>query len=112
MINKLIPQFLGCNLSPLLFSLFINDLGTQLNSSAQGGSLGPLNISAVFFADDLALFGKSPAALQKLMLITRKFFQSHHLDLSETKSKVMTYNASTDKISFSGFGFFKPAYCV
>ena len=38
------------------------------------------------------------------MLITRKFFKSHHLDLSETKSKVMTYNASTDRISFSGFG--------
>ena len=38
------------------------------------------------------------------MLLTRKFFQSHHLDLSETKSKIMNYNASTDKISFSGFG--------
>ena len=92
----------GCNLSPLLFSLFINKLGHQLNSTGCGVDLGPINISAVFFADDIALFGKSSAALEKLMGITRSFFFTHHLVLSESKSKVMKYDARTEKMTFLG----------
>ena len=37
------------------------------------------------------------------MLTTRKFFRNHKLLISETKSKVMSYNATSGKTTFEGF---------
>ena len=36
------------------------------------------------------------------MRITRTFFYNHHLELSESKSKIMSYEAATEKIKFEG----------
>ena len=92
----------GCNLSPLLFSIFIDSLGTELNLSKLGIPLSSVNVSAILFADDIVLIGKDSQALSKLMGISRRFFSSHHLELSTAKSKVMTYNASTGETTFTG----------
>ena len=91
---------LGCNLSPLLFSLFISNLGSVINSSGLGIDLGTVNISAILFADDLCVIGKSRKALDDLMLKVRSFFNDHHLQISVTKSKIISSEASTEKISF------------
>ena len=93
--------FSGCNLSPLLFSLFINDLGSDLNKTGLGIDLQGINISAILFADDLVLIGKNRKSLDVLMGITRDFFSKHKLQISETKSKILTYNAATGKTSFN-----------
>ena len=60
------------------------------------------NISSIFFVDDIVLLGKSTEAFNDLMRITRTFFLNHHLDLSETKSKIMTSSAATGKVKFLG----------
>ena len=93
---------IGCNLSPLLFSLFISNLGKELNSTGLGIDLGPINVASLFFADDIVLIGKSSLALDQLMLKTRIFLNNHHLKLSETKSKIMSYDASIGKTTFKG----------
>ena len=95
---------LGCNLSPLFFCLFIAEFGRYLNKSGLGINIGLLNICCILFADDLVIFAKNKASLNKLMTMTRKFFNIHKLSISETKSKIMTYNASTEEVSFSGEG--------
>ena len=87
--------FLGCNLSPLLFSLFISSLGKELNSTNLGITLGSVTISGIFFADDLVIVGKTQQALDTLVGMTMTYFSNHRLDISETKSKVMTYDAMT-----------------
>ena len=92
-------------MSPLLFSLFISNLGPELNGLGLGIDLQGQNISSLFFADDLVIIGKSREALDKLMDKTQRFFISHKLDISETKSKVMTYNAATGKTVFEGEGY-------
>ena len=97
-----ISFLLGCNLSPLLFALFINKLGADLNSSGLGINLGSLNISALFFADDILLIGKSRSDLSKLMEITRVFCKNHRLALSDTKSKIIHHNSETGKTTFHG----------
>ena len=84
----------------MLFSIFINSLGKELNSTSHGLPLSNLCISALFFADDLVLIGKNKEALQKLMLITRRFFKQHKLEISDEKSKVMTHNAETGETRF------------
>ena len=98
----MILLFSGCNLSPLLFSLFISNLGPQLNNKGFGIDLESLNIGAIFFADDIVVIGRSERALNDLMEITRRFFSTHHLELSEKKSKVIGHNAVTGQITFKG----------
>ena len=89
-------------MSPLLFSIFISSLGPLLNGLCLGIDLQGFNISAIFFADDLVIIGKSREALDKLMDKARRYFTGHKLDISESKSKVMTYNAATGKTTFEG----------
>ena len=86
----------------MLFSLFINNLCHDLNSSGLGIDLGPINISSIFFADDIVLISRTQKGIQTLMNLTRTFFKNHKLGISEKKSKVINYNASTDKITFHG----------
>ena len=90
----------GCNLSPLFFSIFISQLGPELNSLGLGINLDDVNISAVLFADDLVLVGKNKAALDTLLLRTRIFFKNHHLQISDTKSKVMSFDSFAGQTIF------------
>ena len=83
-----------------MFSIFISNLGLELNSSGLGIPLSSLNISSIFFADDLVLLGSSRNSLDQLLDITRKFFKNHHLTLSESKSKLLSHNATTGKTEF------------
>lgn len=99
---------LGCNLSPLLFSLFMNNLGLELNSSGLGIDLGTTNISAIFFADDIVILGNSRSALNTLMETTRLFFSHHRLELSVSKSKIMSNEAVTGKTTFQGSSKLSP----
>ena len=94
--------FLGCNLSPLLFSLFISSLGPYLNSSGLGIHLDSQNISCLLFADDLVLVGRTKESLSRLMSMTLGYLSQHRLQLSAKKSKIMTYDASTGNTVFTG----------
>ena len=61
-------------MSPLLFSLFISNLGHELNSTGLGINLcDNVNISAIFFADDIVVIGKDSDALEVLMFKTHKY---------------------------------------
>ena len=73
-----------------------------MNRSGLGIDLQNINISCILFADDLVVIGKSKKNLDHLMGITRQFFSIHKLDISENKSKVMSHNASTGKVTFNG----------
>ena len=84
----------------MLFSIFINDLGPILNSSGLGINLATLNISAIFFADDLVLIGRTKPALDSLMEISRTFFSNHKLEISEKKSKIFNLDCTTGKTTF------------
>ena len=58
----------GCNLSPLLFSLYINDLETYLATNIAGSiTLSNLKAQLLLFADDLVLLADSESGLQNSM---------------------------------------------
>ena len=74
-----------------------------MNSSGLGIDLNnTINISSIFFADDIIIIGKSNNALHTLMNITRTFFKNHKLELSEKKSKLISHSAATGQITFKG----------
>ena len=91
----------GCNLSPLLFSLFITSLGSKLNASGLGITLGSVNISCICFADDIVLIGQNKECLNHLMTQTLGYFAKHRLTLSVKKSKVMLFNSATGSTTFT-----------
>ena len=92
----------GCNLSPLLFCIYISDLGYYLNSSGLGIALGMIIICAILFADDLLLIGRTEDALKQLMRMTWDYLEYHMVDISIEKSKVMKFDATTGKMIFNG----------
>ena len=57
----------GCSLSPILFALYLKDMGEDLHKTKQGATFGQgnpdmpngVNISAMFFADDLILISQT-----------------------------------------------------
>ena len=83
------PPFTGCNLSPLLFSIFIADLCQELKRSGIGIPIGCLIICCILFADDLVLIARSKKQLELLVNITIRYFETHRLKISETKSKIL-----------------------
>ena len=84
----------------MFFSIFVSQLGPELNSLGLGITLDGVNISALLFADDLVLVGKSRKALDTLMDRTRIFFMRHHLQISETKSKVVSFDSYAGETIF------------
>ena len=93
----------GCNLSPLLFAIFLSGLGPRLLSTQLGIELCPgLRVSTLFFADDVVLIARSQASLSILFEIAMKFFDDHRLCLSVSKTKVLMKQPTEEKIQFTG----------
>ena len=83
----------GCLLSPLLFSLYINDLVECLeNGGAHGVSLWDIRLCAMLYADDLILLAESENDLELQMEILGKYKIEWNMEINPKKSKVMIFN--------------------
>ncbi len=79
----------GCPLSPILFALYIRDLGIQLEQTNKGAKIGKISIPGIFFADDMVLLSDSEEGLQTLLDTTATFGQMKDLTFNGGKSKIM-----------------------
>ena len=57
----------GCVLSPLLFALYIKEIGDKVTESGKGVQIGVERIPGMFFADDIVLMADSGRDLQHLL---------------------------------------------
>ena len=57
----------GDNLSPTLFSIFINDFVSEINNLNFGIDLNGKSLSTLLYADDIVLLAKSPEDLQRML---------------------------------------------
>ena len=80
----------GCSLSPLLFALYIMDVGNDINVSELGFRLGKVIVSGLLFADDLVVVAKSAAGLKSLLTLVKKGFDKLKLEISVAKSQVVS----------------------
>ena len=85
----------GCSLSPILFALYISDLGHELCRSGEGFDIEDVNISALFFADDIVLLSPKAAGLKKLLDISQRHFKLLKLSFSRSKTQVIS-ESTTD----------------
>ena len=80
--------------SPKFFSLYVNDLVSELRKHGVGCHLIRLFVGCVLFADDLALLSPSRRGLQKMIDICSLYMSKHCLQFNAKKSKVMIFGRS------------------
>ena len=85
----------GCNLSPTLFNLFINDLPDIFNRSCTPVTLNDTELSCLLYADDLVLLSESKAGLQNCLTKLDSYTKKWKLNINFKKSKVMVFGTPT-----------------
>ena len=95
LINQGVKQ--GAILSPLLYSIYLNDLLVELQQSNLGARIGEVYCGAPAYADDLALVASSPEELQKMLDIVYRYSNKWRYRLNASKSKVMIFGSAKPK---------------
>ena len=91
----------GAVLSPLLYSLFVNDLLAQLEQSGLGVRMGNTFCGAPMYADDLALIASSLEDLQSMIDIVAQYAKKWRYRLNPQKSKVLMFGSKAPPPSSS-----------
>ena len=84
----------GCNLSPTLFMMFINNLATSINMNGKHGYTklqGILELLILLFADDLALMSTTPVGLQKQIDCLGQACEDLKLEVNVDKTKIVVF---------------------
>ena len=85
----------GEALSPILFSLYVNDLeSAYTNSSCDSYTLEYLNLFLLMYADDTVLFSESATELQLMLDVLSNYSNVWKLTVNTSKTKVMVFRKS------------------
>ena len=87
----------GCNLSPLLFSLYINNLPRLI--SHPNITLSPPTVSCLMFADDIVIFSNDPNELQYSLTQLDVFCETSLLKINMNKTKIVTFGKHPERIN-------------
>ena len=86
----------GGVLSPLLFTLYIDSLFSELKHCGFGCYIGDLFSGAFGYADDIVLLAPTIYALNKLYDICNKYGNSHNIKFNPQKSKLLAFNSDIE----------------
>ena len=91
----------GGVLSPILFTLYIDDLLKSLEEHGAGCYWKHHFVGAVCYADDVALLAPSPSALRIMLNTCIKFSDLHCLSLNAEKTQLIKFYVSSSGYCFS-----------
>ena len=82
----------GCSLSPLLFAIYISDIGDTLSNSSLGFTIEGQPIAGLLFADDIVLISKTAEGLKTLFAIVKSHCDKLLLEINtgEGKSEIIS----------------------
>ena len=82
-----------CNLSPLLFNLFVNDIFQELtDNSCEPIKLQQKDINCLMYGDDLLILSETEAGLNNSLQRLGKYAKRWKLKISQKKTKIMVFN--------------------
>lgn len=78
----------GCLLSPLLFSIYLNDLHDFLE---EGLRVEGLEVRLLLYADDIVMLADDPMMLQRMINRLEKYCQIWNMEVNTAKSEIMVF---------------------
>lgn len=93
----------GDNLSPTLFSIFINDLVQDINELGLGVDLGEKKLPLLLYVDDIAMLTKSEADLQRMLDKLHQWCKRWRVLINTNKSKCVHFRKGNMKKSNCNF---------
>ena len=95
-----------CNLSPIFFNLFINDIGDIFyQDQCQPPSILKLSLNHRLYADDLVLISETKNGLQQCLNKLQKHCEKTRITVSNKKTKVMIVQKRKSKIVPTNLSF-------
>ena len=86
----------GCNLSPTLFNIFINDIPNLFNSkSCDPVKLDDSELSCLLYADDLVIMSESESGLQHCLQKLESYTRKWKLQVNLKKSKILIFGTQS-----------------
>ena len=82
----------GCNLSPKLFKILINDIPKLFDESCDPVNLGSRKLSCLMYADDLVILSTSEAGLQVCLNRLNEYAKNCHLLVNMRKTKIIAFH--------------------
>ncbi|XP_072025104.1 uncharacterized protein [Amphiura filiformis] len=79
----------GCVLSPILFSIYINEFANILRENNIGVNVNKVNMGCLFWADDVVLLANDDFELQRMLDLAAKFSEVYRLKFNHEKSNVL-----------------------
>jgi exonuclease III len=86
----------GCILSPLLYSIFINDLVKELRKLNAGIGIGDKQLCVLLYADDIVLMAEDMQRLQRLMKGVHDYSVKWRFEVNPSKCGLMRFNLMSD----------------
>ena len=85
----------GCNLSPLVFNLFINDLVSLFKKfTCNPVSMNNQELSILLYADDIVLLSEKASGLQRAINLFQEYCRKWKLKVNLKKTKIIIFNSS------------------
>jgi hypothetical protein len=83
----------GCNLSPILFNIYLNDLANTLQQeNCSPPKYLDLSINCLMYADDVVLLSTSEVGLRRALAVTHQYCTKWKLNISYDKTKIVVFN--------------------
>ena len=93
----------GCKLSPLLLSLFINDLVEELKKLDIGIQIGDEKVCILLYADDVVLLAENETELQLLLGVLNSWCCKNDLEVNYDKSKIVHFRNQSRIVTSKDF---------
>ena len=84
----------GCNLSPTLFNIFVNDIVDIFDSTCDPLIMGECKINCLLYADDLILLSESEHGLQRCLNKLSCYAKKWQMRINIKKTKAIIFNKS------------------